>query len=110
VTPPTSVTASGENPYPDEYEQIKGHIVIIDMKKDNTIDKRYNYWSHVAMGKGNKLNWPEIFQALIRDDYQGLIALESCYIPKNGTIHDGARESFSNVRQMLASLKKDAKN
>ena len=60
MTPPTSVTASGENPYPDEYEQIKDHIVIIDMK-DNIIDKRYNYWSHVVMGKGNKLNWPEIF-------------------------------------------------
>ena len=102
--PANSVMASGENPYPNEYEQIKDHIAIIDMK-DEIIDKRYNYWSHVAMGKGNKNNWQDIFQALIKDNYQGLIALESCYIPKNGTIHDGARESLSNVKQMLASLK-----
>ena len=102
--PANSVMASGENPYPDEYEQVKDYIVSIDMK-DEIIDKRYNYWSHVAMGQGNKLNWPDIFQALIRDNYQGVILLESTYIPEGGTIFDGAKESFSNVRQMLASLK-----
>jgi sugar phosphate isomerase/epimerase len=102
--PANSAMASGENPYPEEYEQVKDCIVSIDMK-DVVIDKRYNYWSHVGMGKGNKVNWPEIFQALTRDNYQGVIHYESAYIPEGGTIDDGAKESFSNVRRMLASQK-----
>ncbi len=102
--PANSVMASGENPYPEEYEQVKDFIVSIDMK-DVIIDKRYNRWSHVGMGQGNKLNWPSIFQVLNRDKYQGIINYESAYIPECGTIDDGAKESFLNVRRMLASQK-----
>lgn len=102
--PANSAMASGENPYPEEYEQIKDYIVSIDMK-DVIIDKRYNYWSHVAIGQGNKVNWTNIFKSLKKDNYQGIINYESAYVPKNGTINDGAIESFSNVRQMLALQK-----
>ena len=99
--PANSAMASGENPYPDEYTQVKDYLVAIDMK-DVIIDKRYNYWLQVAVGEGNKFNWQEILRALVRDNYQGVVSLESNYIPEGGTLHNGAKVSFSKVRQMLA--------
>lgn len=101
--PANSVMAACENPYPYEYNEIKDYIVAIDMK-DDIIDNRYNDMSHVAMGDGNKLNWADIFKGLIRDSYQNIIALESCYVPEWGTIHDGTKESFTKVREILTSL------
>jgi len=60
---------------------------------------------HVAMGEGNKLNWPEMFRALIRDNCQKIITYESLYAPEGGTMYDGIRETFVKAREMLASLK-----
>lgn len=101
--PANSAMASGENPYPDEYEYVKDYIVCIDIK-DTIIDKRYSSLTHVPMGDGNRINWPDIFKALSKNNYQGLILLEACYKPEGGSVLDGARESFSNVRQILASF------
>jgi len=100
--PSNSFIASGENPYSDEYEQIKEYIVSIDMK-DVIIDKRYNYRSDVVMGKGNKIYWPDILQKLSKDNYQGIINYESNYIPKDRTMIEGTKESFSYIRKILAS-------
>ena len=99
--PTNSAMTSGENPYPDEYELVKDYITIIDMK-DSIIDKRYSCWSHVAMGQGNKVDWESILKALVRDNYQRIITYESCYVPQDGTISDGIRESFLRIGKWLA--------
>jgi len=99
--PCNSAMTSGENPYPDEYAQVKDSAVIIDMK-DSVIDKRYSRWSHVRMGQGNMVDWASILRALARENYQGIVAYESCYIPEGKTVFDGIRESFSVIRDWLA--------
>ena len=85
-------------------EVVKHNIAVVDFK-DDIIDKLYSSWTHVAMGDGNKINWPEIFQALVKDNFKGPVIYESCYIPENGDVLDGARISFAKVKEMMASVK-----
>ena len=98
--PINSFYSSGEDPYPYEYERVKDYIVYIDVK-DKVIDKRLNLQEHCLLGQGNKVSWPPILQALIKDDYQGLITLETRYAPRGGTLEEGAREQIRILRQML---------
>jgi sugar phosphate isomerase/epimerase len=101
--PINSFYASGEDPYPYEYERIKQYIVYIDIK-DALIDKRLNLYQFCQLGEGNKVSWPKILRALIEDDYQGVIALEAVALPAVGTKEEVTREFYRRLRELLASL------
>lgn len=101
--PCNSFYASGQDPYPYEYEQVKEYIVAVDVK-DKIIDTRTGRYEHTVMGNGNKIYWPEILQRLLKDNYQGPLVLESEYAPKGGTVEDGTRESLKRLREMMSSL------
>ena len=101
--PGNTATATGLNPYPYEYERIKDYIEFIDMK-DQIVNRYYYTQEYVGMGEGNNVNWPDIFRALIRDNYQKMIVYESLYIPQGGTMYDGIRQTFARARAMVASV------
>lgn len=101
--PINSFYASGEDPYPYEYEEVKNYIVYIDVK-DKIINKRLNLQEHCLLGQGNKIDWPPILNGLVNDSYQGVITLETRYAPEGGTLEDGARKQVQILRQMISTL------
>jgi sugar phosphate isomerase/epimerase len=81
-------------PYPDAYEQIKdclGHVHIKDCK----VDIARATVRFCPLGEGQMAPYlGEIAAALKRDNYQGVVSLESVYRPDGGTFEDGFRKSL----------------
>lgn len=100
--PCNSAFTCGQDVYPYEYQQVKDYLVGVDIK-DKIIDTRTGRFEHAAMGTGNKVYWPEILQALIKDDFQGIVVLESEYAPAGGTLEDGTRASLAVLESMISN-------
>lgn len=88
-------------PYPDAYEEIKeylGHIHIKDCKAN--ISRATVQFC--PLGDGNMAPYLEgIAGALKRDNYQGVVSLESVYRPDNGTFEDGFRECWPRLKKLF---------
>ena len=88
-------------PYPDAYEEIKdciGHIHVKDCKSDiarATVQ-------FCPLGEGDLAPYLEdIAAALKKDNYQGVVSLESVYHPDNGTYEDGFRECLPVFKKLF---------
>ncbi|MCP4398451.1 MAG: sugar phosphate isomerase/epimerase [bacterium] len=88
-------------PYPDAYEEIKeyiGHIHIKDCKS-NIARASVQF---CPLGDGDMAPYLEgIAGALKRDNYQGVVSLESVYRPDNGTFEDGFRACWPRLKQLF---------
>jgi sugar phosphate isomerase/epimerase len=104
--PVNSYFSSGVWPYPDEYEVVKEDIVFIDIK-DKIVDRPMRSQYHVAWGEGELSGkWEEILTRLLRDRYGGVVSMELGYIPENGTILDGTKQTFDRLKDLIDSLAK----
>ena len=55
------------------------------------------------VGEGQmKTDYPQVVNALKKDRYQGVISLESVYVPEKGTREDGFRQSFPAFKKIVA--------
>jgi len=92
-----------EVPYPDAYEEIKdyiGHIHIKDCKA-NIARATVRF---CPLGEGDMAPYLEsIAGALKKDEYQGVISLESVYRPDNGTFEDGFRECLPIFKKLFGN-------
>jgi sugar phosphate isomerase/epimerase len=87
-------------PYPDAYEQIKDHIAHIHIK-DCKMDISRATVTFCPLGQGAMAPYLEgIMGALKRDNYQGVVSIESVYKPDNGTFEDGFRETVPILRKL----------
>ena len=90
-------------PYPDAYEQIKdclGHVHIKDCK----VDIARATVRFCPLGEGHMAPYLEgIAEALKRDNYQGVVSLESVYRPDSGTFEDGFRKSLPTFKRLFGS-------
>ena len=88
-------------PYPDAYEQIKdclGHVHIKDCK----VDIARATVRFCPLGEGHMAPYlGEIAAALKRDNYQGVVSLESVYRPEGGTFEDGFRKSLPLFKRLF---------
>jgi len=57
----------------------------------------------LPVGKG-EVNFKGQLQSLEEDDFQGVISIETHYIPEGGFAEDGIRESFAGMSYVLESL------
>ncbi|OPX33950.1 MAG: hypothetical protein B1H11_11715 [Desulfobacteraceae bacterium 4484_190.1] len=102
--PVNSYFSSGVWPYPEEYEEIKDDIVFIDIK-DKIVDRQRRALYHKAWGEGELAErWEEILKRLVLDKYEGVVSMEVAYIPEDGTILDGTRQTFYALKELVASL------
>jgi sugar phosphate isomerase/epimerase len=88
-------------PYPDAYEEIKDHIGHIHIKdcKANIARATVRF---CPLGEGDMAPYLEdIAGALKRDEYQGVVSLESVYRPENGTFEDGYRECLPVFQELF---------
>ena len=92
-----------EVPYPDAYEQIKDYIGHIHLK-DCQVDISRATVRFCRLGEGDVAPYLEgIANALLRDNYQGSISLESVYRPDNGTFEDGFWECLPKFKRLFGN-------
>jgi len=88
-------------PYPDGYEEIKDHIGHIHIK-DCKADISRATVRFCPLGEGDMAPYLEdIARALKKDNYQGVISLESVYRPDDGTFEDGYRECLPAFKRLF---------
>ena len=98
---PGNAYFAGEVPYPDGYNLIKDRIVHIHVKDATKNEKGRPIW--LPVGKG-KIDFRRQFRALKEDNFQGVVSLETHYIPEGGSAGEGIRESFAGMSSILQSL------
>ena len=88
-------------PYPDAYEEIKDYIGHIHLK-DCVANISRATVNFCPLGTGDVAPYLEpIAKALKRDDYQGVVSLESVYHPLNGSYEDGYRECLPKFKELF---------
>jgi len=99
---PGNAYADGEKtPYPDGYEKIKDKIVHVHVKDSVINDEGKNIWKPI--GQGN-VDYKGQLKALLRDNYQGVIALETHCVAENGSKIDGTKQSFDGLMSVVNSI------
>ena len=87
-------------PYPDAYEEVKDYLAHIHIK-DSVIDIARATVRFCPLGEGGMAPYlQDILSALERDDYQGVVSIESVYRPDNGTFEDGYRQTLPVLRDL----------
>ena len=100
---PCNTLYSNEVPYPNGYDLIKNYIVHIHFK-DGMVDRPMATFNCCPLDKGQmKPYYPGIVRALRKDRYQGVISLESVYVPENRTREDGFRESLPMFKKITGA-------
>lgn len=98
---PGNAYFAGEVPYPDGYELIKDRVVHVHIKDAGKNEKGEPVW--LPVGKG-EIDFKGQFRSLDKDNFQGVVSLETHYLPENGSQEEGTRESFSGMMSILQSL------
>ncbi|OVE79534.1 xylose isomerase [bacterium I07] len=90
-----------EIPYPDGYEAIRGHIGHIHIKDCKSTISRATV-QFCPLGEGDMAPYLEdIAAALKRDNYQGVVSLESVYRPQDGSFEDGYRKCLPAFKRLF---------
>jgi sugar phosphate isomerase/epimerase len=90
-----------EVPYPDAYEEIKDYLSHIHIK-DCISDISRASVKFCPWGEGDMAPYLEpIANALKRDNYQGVISMESVYHPDGGSYEDGFRECLPMAKKLF---------
>ncbi len=88
-------------PYPDAYDQLKGHISHIHIK-DGMADIARATVKFCVLGSGDMAPYLEnLANALRKDGFDGVICYESVYRPTGGTFEDGFRASFPVLKRLF---------
>ena len=88
-------------PYPDAYDQLKGHISHIHIK-DGMADIARATVKFCVLGSGDMAPYLEnLTNALRKDGFDGVICYESVYRPTGGTFEDGFRASFPVLKRLF---------
>jgi len=99
---PANVLAAGGEPYPNDYQFVKNHLVHLHIK-DVVVDKANGQIKKVPVGKGS-MNYREILQGLYQDEYQGVVSLETGCKGEDGSRKSGIKESLIQLREIMSGL------
>ena len=94
---------SGEKAFPDGYNLIKNDIVHIHLK-DGIVDRPHMTFNMCPLGKGDVKTYPEILNALKKDEYKGTLSFECEFIPKGGTKVEALKQSLSGFNKIIKDL------
>jgi len=101
---PGNAYAAGEKfPFPNGYEKIKSKIIHVHVKDAVTDDQGKNVWKPI--GQGN-VDYTGQMEALLRDNYNRVIALETHCKSASGSKIDGTKESFDGLMNIIQKLQK----
>ena len=99
---PGNAYAAGEKmPYPNGYEKIKHKIIHVHVK-DAIFDESGNrIWKPIGQGD---VDYKGQLKALLRDNYQGVIALETHCTAENGSKIDGTKQSLDGLMAIINNI------
>jgi sugar phosphate isomerase/epimerase len=101
---PGNAYAAGEKtPFPDGYEKIKDRIIHIHLKDAVSDEQGKNLWKPIGQGE---VDYKGQLEALLRDDYQGVIALETHCTSASGSKVEGTKQSFDGLMEIIRSIRK----
>lgn len=92
-----------EKTYPDGYTLLRGHYLGHIHIKDAIVDIPKATVQFAALNTGNMAAYlGDLANALRKDEYNGVISLESVYRPDGGSFEDGFRTSANILKQLFA--------
>jgi sugar phosphate isomerase/epimerase len=99
---PDNCLYNHEPPFPDAYYEIRDYLAHIHIK-DMRAQRRKFAMDFTAVGRGELAPYlEELAGALRKDRYEGVVSLENCYIPDNGTLEDGYNMSLKTFKEIFA--------
>jgi L-ribulose-5-phosphate 3-epimerase len=96
---PGNALRKGVNPYPDDYNNIKGFISHIHAKDFASSGSEHT----VTFGEGI-IQYRGILKSLIDDGYEGVISVEPEYEDEKGGREESSKQCISGIKQLLSSL------
>jgi len=100
--PGNAYAAGEEKPFPNGYEKIKDKIIHVHVKDALFDANGKNVWKPIGKGK---LDYTGQLKALLKDGYNGVIALETHCVAANGSKIDGTKESLDGLMQIIKGIK-----
>ncbi len=99
---PGNAYAAGEkSPYPDGYEKVKGKIIHVHLKDAILDEAGKNVWKPI--GQGN-VDYRGQLEALHKNSYKGVIALETHCTSASGSKVEGTKESLDGLMQIIRGI------
>ena len=89
-----------ETPYPHGYSAVKDLVMHIHVK-DAAVENGHYAWKPIG---GGMIDYRGQFKALLDNGYDGVISLETHYVPPSGSKEEGTRESFNGIVKILREL------
>jgi sugar phosphate isomerase/epimerase len=104
VWDPANAFVSGEElAYPDGYLAVRPYIAHVHLKDARVLDAERGLTSWERIGDG-ELAYPAQLQALIDDEYRGVVSIETHYAPPGKTTAEATQLTTEGLWQVLASL------
>jgi sugar phosphate isomerase/epimerase len=99
--PGNAYAAGEEMPFPDGYKKIKDRTIHVHLKDAIRDEQGRNVWKPIGQGK---VDYKGQLEALLRDDYQGVIALETHCTSASGSKIEGTKQSLDGLTRIIQSL------
>lgn len=101
---PGNAYAAGEKaPFPDGYEKIKSKVIHVHTKDAIFNEEGKNVWKPIGQGK---VDYRGQLEALLKDNYQGVIALETHCKSASGSKIEGTKESLDGLMRIIEDIQK----
>jgi L-ribulose-5-phosphate 3-epimerase len=99
---PGNAYAAGEKtPFPDGYEKIKDRIIHVHVKDAVFDEQGERLWKPIGQGE---VDYKGQLEALHRDNYQGVIALETHCASASGSKAEGTKESLDGLMEIIRGI------
>jgi sugar phosphate isomerase/epimerase len=99
---PGNAYAAGEKlPFPDGYEKVKGKIIHVHLKDAILDEQGKNVWKPIGQGD---VDYRGQLEALHKDSYKGVIALETHCTSASGSKVEGTKESLEGLMRIIRDI------
>jgi sugar phosphate isomerase/epimerase len=99
---PGNAYAAGEkSPFPDGYEKVKGKIIHVHLKDAISDEQGKNVWKPIGQGD---VDYRGQLEALHKDSYKGVIALETHCTSASGSKVEGTKESLDGLMGIIRDI------
>jgi sugar phosphate isomerase/epimerase len=99
---PGNAYAAGEkSPFPDGYEKVKGKIIHVHLKDAIFDEQGKNVWKPIGQGD---VDYRGQLEALHKDSYKGVIALETHCTSASGSKVEGTKESLDGLMGIIRDI------
>jgi sugar phosphate isomerase/epimerase len=99
---PGNAYAAGEkSPFPDGYEKVKGKIIHVHLKDAIFDEQGKNVWKPIGQGD---VDYRGQLEALHKDSYKGVIALETHCTSASGSKVEGTKESLDGLMEIIRDI------